>query len=398
MPFEFVVIRLVSSGPIRSIGWGDPCRKLRMKGWVTRLVGTFTQNGRNLPPYTNRGAENTYSLSQGLEALVDWVSFTLPVKVSTTYIVESLLQMKDSDFQVMDTGMMGYKGRLMADGIQILYDGKADMGVHVVLSGSGCRMVEEKVLKGNAEQWKDFIGFVFMLEGKFSRFDVAIDDKAGYFTVEQVLDECEAGNVRSRFRTGRMMRDFELSTGDTNGSTVYFGDATSRLRVRIYDKAQEQKVEGHWVRTELQARNERATMIASLIADGQAVGTIALGALSNYINFVDGSETEDTNKARWPLALWWQCFLQDVEKVRLTVKKLDKTIRDKFVWLRNQVAPTLSLLRLYMGLDKLQDFVESESTHSYSRLKDRHLRLLPSVHGTEAWTVTINKLTGEQPA
>ena len=73
----------------------------------------------------------------------------------------------------------------------------------------------------------------------------------------------------------------------------------SSVLIRIYDKAAERGLpEGqHWVRVELQLRDERAE---AFCFDPAPIGLLFRGVLVNYVRYVDDPGT-DSNCWRWPM-------------------------------------------------------------------------------------------------
>ena len=81
-------------------------------------------DGKSMPPNSNTGARNT----EGLEALIDWVSFTVDIPLESIY---SLLKLSSDDFVEMKRGLNGYLGHLKRGSISVLFNGQVEgMGVH----------------------------------------------------------------------------------------------------------------------------------------------------------------------------------------------------------------------------------------------------------------------------
>lgn len=321
------------------------------------------------PPYSNTGAENTFG---GLKALIDWCSFTL--LCNDIRRVQEVLQIPSSDWVQVPRGGKGYKCQLCCGAISIFYDGAPDMGIHVNMSGQGCRQYEGRF----GDVWSDLFKRVFEAKGHFSRLDGAIDDFHGFFSVEQIEEKVLRRGVRSRFKKARGMTEYDLTNdvGRGDGKTVYFGSPSSDIQIRIYDKAAQQGVAQVWVRTEVQCRDERSDALAVQIMSDLNLGKLLAGVLGNYITFIESSE--DSNKARWPVSSWWSDFLGDVEKVKLTILKAVKTIDEKMEWVNRQVSTTLALIGLHLkgkGTD-IYDFVSEMLIEGEKRLKPHHEALL----------------------
>ncbi|HYK74652.1 MAG TPA: hypothetical protein VEV44_16275, partial [Pseudoneobacillus sp.] len=92
-----------------------------------------------VPPASNTGALNTEE--SGLRSLVDWVSFTLK-NVTDVRDVVDILGLDFNSFRECPNGDKGYMEQIRFGDISILYNGREDMGIHVNISGQGCRQFE----------------------------------------------------------------------------------------------------------------------------------------------------------------------------------------------------------------------------------------------------------------
>lgn len=318
------------------------------------------------PPSTNRGVRNTTPLPH-LEALIDWCAFTVSDQESFARVSE-LFGIGPEEFLQMPKGGFGYKSQVRCGNISIYSDGKPDMGIHVEMTGQGCRQFESR-----SGKWRELISRVFEVGGHFTRVDVAIDDREGYFSLLEVREKMERRELRSRFKEGRDTTSFSFSDESRrDGKTLYFGSTKSDAKIRIYDKAVEQGVDGLWIRTELECRRERANILARYLADSEDVGAIVAGVLKNYLAFVDPST--DSNKARWSISPWWEKFLGSVERLKLAMKKAERTIEQVREWFEKQAAPSLALLLKFEGGDL--DYLVKLSSDGEKRLKPKHLAML----------------------
>jgi len=312
-----------------------------------------------MPPYSNRGAVNTSQ--SGLIALVDWVSVTFTEVFEISQIF-SILGMIEEEFSEAPTGNKGYKKMLVNGHIAILYDGKPEMGIHVDMSGQGCREFENYF-----GDWAEFFKRVFEYNGQFTRLDLAIDDYSGYFKIDTLIKKAKKGEVRSKFKKAKRIEQIKLEDGSSEGNTLYFGRPSSRIQIRFYEKHHERKNAGKeleegveiWNRSEIQSRHERATSLAMLIANGggDQIGRIIMGTLKNYILFL--SPSDDTNKARWPIAPFWDKFLGDIEPLKLSKRAPDRTIERIESWIDRQVNTSLGILFYTQGIDSIIEKVEN---------------------------------------
>lgn len=310
------------------------------------------------PRIGNTGAQNTYR--DGLRALVDWVGATFSTDTPPERIAD-ILGLPFGLFVQMDRGAMGYRKQLRFGHISIFYDGTAQMGVHLEMSGQGCREFE----KMQPYRW-DYLFQYIRLYGKFTRLDVAIDDFKGYFTIGKLVDYVRKGLCSSRFKKAITIESNHVSDGRSAGQTLYFGSPTSRIKVRFYDKFRERQEAQKeleedvtfWNRTELELRDERADVMAEEILNSDSLGDTVSSVLKNYINFK--KKGSDSNKSRWPDSEFWQIFLGDVEKLKLSHVAPDRTVSRIKNWIDKQTPRSLAVLFKALGEDYyyLQELIE----------------------------------------
>ncbi len=334
------------------------------------------------PPYYNMGVQPTKEqrknltnnkVSRDLICLFDWISFTIKKNISLDIIISDFLKMSSEDFIELDKGNYGYKRQVANGNVRIYFEGKEDMGIHIQLSGQGCRQVEDSI---NGD-WLTLFKKIFDVEGTFTRLDLAVDDFIGVLDITKIQKKTERKEYISRF-TNWEIRTSCKNDSNKYGKSVYFGSAQSDIRLRFYDKATEQEIENlHWVRTELQMRNERANNAIQIYLSGKTIGEIVTGVLKNYIRFVDPSST-DKNKWRWNTSKFWSEFIAGAEKIRLTNGQKKRTLDDVYTWINKAVAPSLALLVKASEGDF--SIIEDMVIEASKRLKPKHLALL-----TDEW-------------
>ena len=329
------------------------------------------------PPCSNRGVQNTSR--SALRACVDWVQVTFTTVHDLQQIYE-ILGMKESDFEDVSTGIYGYKCQKRAGHISILYDGAAGMGIHVQMSGQGCREYETYGTKN----WKQFFMDCFAHGGNFTRLDGAIDDIAlegqtPYFTLNRLYRKVREGAVRSRFKRGKFVQSLLLEDGSSLGETLYFGREQSDIQVRFYEKDFERIEAGKeieqgitaWNRAEVQCRRDRAQALALYLVNRDDIGQVLAGVLRNYISFC--VKQSDTNKARWLVCDWWDEFLGDVEKLRLTMVAPDRTVEKVMQWVERSVAPSLGMI--FAATDGNMDLIMRYISEGMERMTKEQIAL-----------------------
>lgn len=320
--------------------------------------------GECTPPYSSTGVVNTL-----MSGLIDWLAFTVP-DLPTVF---NILSIKESDFIELPKGMNGYKKQKQCGHIRVMYDGSENMGCHVEMSGQACREYETR--GGKYFKWWPTLSEVLEAHGSFSRIDLAIDDRSGLLSLDEIERKIKAGEVRSKFRTARPGTEHNLADGTKIGQTIYFGSKSSSIQMRFYDKALEQGVDGTWIRTEIQARDERATAVVVALLGDVPVGHIASGVFRNYVVFVEKNKT-DTNKARWAVCEWWNSYLGSVEAIRLSIEQKPRTLKEVESWVNKQIGPTLAMLMLANEGDT--SWINEVMVNSKYRLKPKHYAMIAS--------------------
>lgn len=286
------------------------------------------------------------TLESTLNACVDWLQVTFK-DVNGLHEIYNILKLNEEDFIELDTGRYGYDSQMRFGHIAIYFNQykNADMGIHLEMSGQGCREYEQY----NKFGFNYLIPQIFNYVINVSRLDLAVDDRFGYFKVSTLERTLKDGFVKSKFKRARSVTDIKINGGHELGKTLYFGSASSDLQIRFYDKKEEmiskgRDVEGinSWVRSELQLRRENAFNAAHMIASGVGLQDIILGILRNYISFC--ARTKDKNKSRWQLAKYWEKFLDDVAKIKIAKEMPETSIKRSLDWFENSVTPTFSIL------------------------------------------------------
>lgn len=238
--------------------------------------------------------------------LFDWIAFTT-VEMDLSQVMD-FLGMTHIDFQGFP-GRYGYKTRWSFGGIHVLTDGFDDsMGICVEMSGQGCR--DWETFSDDPDYFRlfyaDHVGYI-----KLTRVDVAFDDHTGRIPMKEVLHLTVNKLHRSIWRNYKV----ELSN---EGSSCMYGSKQSEIYCRIYDKAAERGYDSdlHWVRMEIVFKRDRAHELAEIVLNEAGISErIYFGIVSHYLDFC--TPTDDTNKARWPLAPWWSDLVNGCTEIKL---------------------------------------------------------------------------------
>lgn len=311
-------------------------------------------------------------MNEGLEILLDWIEFTIH-DLSLEDVFLQVLKLNIADFTDLERGRYGYTGCKQLGNISVLHNGKKEMGIHVVLSGRGCREyeAEQNILK--------LISRIDSVDGKITRLDIAIDDTQNIIPFDTILQDVKEGNIISKWKKSIEIVERELKTGQITGKTINFGSRTSEIVLRIYDKTKEQAKKrkkenptANWVRMELEIKKTKAYKMQKILLETEYIGEIVSAVLNNYIRFV--IKGKDKNKSRWSIASYWQNILITTKKLSLTIKPAERTTEDVKNWITKQVTPSLALCLLDNGGDigELMYLIKK----GRKRLKPKHLKML----------------------
>ncbi|WP_028830174.1 replication initiation factor domain-containing protein [Proteocatella sphenisci] len=312
------------------------------------------------------------------EIICDWLEYTALTDVREIDSEKEKIKSWGYDVKKMkalDTGLFGYKNRLFFNGQSILYNGNYGMRVHFIMSGKGVRYYESE---------NDTVNLIKTLvyeeeNVNFSRIDLAMDIKDESIDFETMLEYLYKNNIVTRFKQYKYIAEKEISEDSqiTTGESIYFGSRTSDLYIRIYDKAKEQEnFDANWIRIEIVYKRERANTLAIYLAENEkTVGHIFSATLNNYIRFVN--PTADTNKRRWPMALWWKNILETSQSISLSMKPEEIDIDKLESWVNKQVAPSLAVIKEYYQGDMKK--IEEIIINGTERINPKYQRFLDEI-------------------
>lgn len=330
------------------------------------------QEGKPAPPTTNRGVQRT---EPPPPVLLDWLAYTAP---DGTELADILPDAERLDWTELETGGLGYRRQLAAEGIRVYFDGQPGMGMHVSISGSACRAMEARMTADgyHLAEWPTLLRYLRDSGFKVTRCDVALDDRAGALDMPTIVEAVKARECVTRFKTWRKDEGGRIGKPE-QGVTLYLGAPSSETRVRFYDKRAERVQAGDpdpgpWVRVELQLRHETAAAMIERLIDAAGAAEPIAAALRGLIDFRTPSGT-DSNRRRWLPAEWWLSWLAGVETAALTLQPAQRTLAKVLRWIEKQVAPSLALLTLNAGGD-LAPLAQLAAAGA-ARLRPRHYAL-----------------------
>ncbi len=264
------------------------------------------------------------------KVIYDWLTFTTRIH-SLTDVIE-LLGLIDIKFENMK-GRYCYQDRLNFGGINIMYNGREDMGICVEFSGQGCREFEtygngdyQAIFDLINEHWdKDSE----KREMNISRLDVAYDDFVGLLDLNYLMMAAQKGEYVSR------CKDIEVIYSNKGCSVCHGSRLQSSVYIRIYDKKMERKRDDleHWVRCEIKLKDDTARGFIKLSND---IRKNYFDVLNNYLRYVVPTDNT-TNKSMLMTSPEWLRFIESWETVSIfdkpgavyNISKLDGYINNQ---------------------------------------------------------------------
>ena len=227
------------------------------------------------------------------------------------------------------------------------------MGVCLTMSGQGCRTFESY---GHGD-WFGLLG-TFLCPGDYNltRLDLAFDDHSGILDIQRLLDDTDDHYYVSKSRWWKVEYGSE-------GTSIYHGSPKSNIRIRIYDKAAERGLHDgtHWIRVELQLRDQLASSMASEILTDFNVGRSFCGVLRNYLTYREPNS--DSNRSRWPLVDYWVKLLSGAAVIRLwTSPGVEYNIFRLERYLVDQAGAAISCYKDIYGIDDLMNKIKLKVT------------------------------------
>ena len=316
------------------------------------------------------------------EVLIDWLTFSVK-KNDPSEVIREYLGLDPALFQDTGYSLLGYNKVLRFSDVCVCYEPRENkhfqnMGICVSMSGNGCRAFETmSKLGAKDKQGTQSVAFPALFRllaadetANVSRIDIACDDREGYLNMDKIIDRTRSNEINSRLL--RRTINFSLNGKDKAGATVYIGAPSSEFRVRIYDKALEQGVEGHWIRVELVMRSANANAFVEDMTNSENVGKLAAQVINDKFSFI---ERDDSNISRCTVCDRWQNFVDELDKVRLVSREVIQHGVERIRgWIENHVGPSLYILMKTMGIMDIYSIAASSagriSAHQEALIQD----------------------------
>ncbi|HLO01831.1 MAG TPA: replication initiation factor domain-containing protein [Symbiobacteriaceae bacterium] len=261
--------------------------------------------------------------------LIDWVSATYEKSVELSQVLEAWTAENELQPWSKGVGAYGYRGCLKRDDIKVFHDGLSHMGIHVQVSGEGCRQAEAEGLIPQNDWQAWFKTMLAESPSAFARIHVAFDSRSGAFTVRDIKRKGEKGLLVTAFKKGLELLERDLQTGKCTGEGYILGK-NSDTQVVFYDKGAESGENGPWVRVELRMKGKNAQELARHLAEHGLSGIA--GILRRYVDVKKAGRNKQ--KSRLKSEKWWDEFLESAERMTLSVNPYKREKKNPAEWVK----------------------------------------------------------------
>ena len=343
--------------------------------------------------------------SQNNVFLIDWLTCVC-FGESVDYIKWLLgLESPSIPWEETEKFINGYPVRCHWNGITIMYGAddekyykdpskvRYDMGICVNLSGTGCRTFESY---GHGDWFRLFNYLLRNTDNiardqrvfkryNITRLDLSYDDHIGLLDIYRIEQDTRDRYYTSRSTYSEIVWSDNLDT-DIQGLNIQVGSDKSDIKIRIYDKAAERGFnDRHWIRVELQLRDERSFNAVKALLDTRHIGRVTSGILRNYLLYRIPSM--DSNKSRWLIADYWDMLLLDMERISLWISPGESyNFSNTEHWLVKQYGQAIVVL------DKLHDdfYLVDRCKQLYpdDKLSPKYKRLLSELDPKKPFDLT----------
>lgn len=352
---------------------------------ITREYYNRIENGKIVPSDTLKetiiSELERLNPQEPLFILIDYFRVRFPT-TDALKVIKNVLKLNPKHMLREDYGKYGYESQYYIGDIFVMCSVNEQLGVLLELKGRGCRQMEAYLL-AQERSWYDFMMDCMTADGKMTRLDLAINDRAGVLDIPRLKAKYKAGECISLFRNQKGYDGTEKCGSDVpknTGETLYLGSTSSELYMCAYQKNYEQAVKKGIEleeceiknRFEIRMKNERAYYaVVDLLTYYDAEHT-AFSIINHYVRFLKRNDC--LPKRSWELDEDWAWFIgENREKIRLTTQPEPYTLERALNWVQRQVAPTIKMLQ---ELDKQNNTTILKDMIKNAELKKKHKHLL----------------------
>lgn len=281
-----------------------------------------------------------------IQYTVDWFNFTVKNGKHTR------MGNVDNRYIQHERGMNGYTTSLrFLDGrIENTSPENPVMGTQIIFSGSALANFQDMYSK----HFDNVLEHYACLDGKATRFDVAIDVRNSGMTYDDFKDAIESNKVKCKVPRNKF--EHYGNFGD-DGWTIYIGRGSKHRYLRIYDKGAESKNGQDWVRIELQCNVKTAMRYHLAYVDSKNRSNYVKKIINGFCSFYE-------------MEAWLTIFGEG----KMTISKPQIDGSKTLEWLYDNVAVFLGRYIANYGDDimvKFLDIVNDEREKELSQIEYR---------------------------
>lgn len=287
-----------------------------------------------------------------ISACIDYFRMTFK-RHDIDIFLQTVLKMRKEYMLQQPSSKFGYVELYQFDQIRVYNSAPDDeRGIMFELGGQGCRQFEG-IMDAQNRDWYSFIELALQEGGSITRLDIAIDDTIGYVHIPDCLRFTQQGYVVSKFKTFDFNGSGNITTGEQEGVSIYYGSKSSDnylvMYQKNYEQAKKQKIDieefGVWNRYEIRLKDEKARSALELIMKTKDLQLVAKGVLRSFLRF-EYTKPLKRGKAKLnKIKKGWETFLEDVQAIRLSVEPKTNFYRRSENWLRSQASATMKMVQ-----------------------------------------------------
>lgn len=264
--------------------------------------------------------------------VIDWIAITDKTNSPFNFLL-SFFNLPFEEFTELKSGLLGYKKQAIFKNIKLLWEGSEGMGIHLIISGKGCRYLEAKGI----DLFKKCFKLKDLEKINITRLDIALD--TSFNILDKVESSIRNGLYVSKSRTIKLFEKVqEDKTVETE--TIYVGSRQSNFLIRFYNKAKEQKKDNlDWWRVELEIKKEYVKRVLKEFE--KSISKTFFNLLGTYFRPI---AKRAKNISRSPTADYWQEFCKLEKRIKLYQAPEQSELSDKLNWLINQCSRTMGVL------------------------------------------------------
>jgi len=263
-----------------------------------------------------------------ITATIDWLQFTTDKEIWPAGMDESATE--------VERGLFGYNlTKTYRDGRIVLRSAdRPDMRTHIILNGATIQRLIDAYGYAPEQIINDLAQKISM-----TRIDVCVDIMRGCLDFQHIERDILLGRIKTRAGSA-----YRYRTLTDKGDTVYIGAPSSAKRLRIYDKAAEQKVHDlAWTRIELQVRKPEAQIAVCNMAEAPEPQRVITAMIRGFADFPDNEE--------------WRRVISEAP---VTLSRPPRNISKTWQWLVECAAPALAKYQVAnMHENAIQEFMKA---------------------------------------